>query len=57
MIPNQLFPSTGSWDAWATVTVKQALQAQQNTISVIYNQSLGSKGYLNLDRLAVSPVP
>jgi len=57
VVPNLVFSSTGSWDSWSTVTAQAALAAQHNTISVIYNQSLGSKSYLNLDRIAISTTP
>ena len=54
-VANQSFASTGSWDTWATVNVPVTLPAGASTISVIYNSSLGSTNYLNLDALAVSP--
>jgi predicted alpha-1,6-mannanase (GH76 family) len=54
VIANQKFASTGSWDTYATVTAKVPLVAGQNTVSLIYNSSLGSSNYVNLDRLTVT---
>ncbi len=51
----QPFPATATWDAWATATVSIALPAGASAISLIYNASLGSKSYLNLDWIDVSP--
>ncbi len=48
-------PSTGSWDVWATATAQVALPAGDSTISIIYNSSLGSTSYVNLDAITVSP--
>lgn len=52
-VNNQSFANTGSWSSYSTVTVSHHLNAGMNTISVIYNSSLGSKNYLNLDNLVV----
>jgi hypothetical protein len=51
--PDQSFPATGSWGNYGTVSVSYNLPAGANTISVIYNSSLGSSNYLNLDNLVV----
>ncbi len=53
--PNQTFASTGSWDTYADMTVQVPLQSGVNTVSVIYNSSLGSSNYLNLDWLSITP--
>jgi hypothetical protein len=53
-VANQAMASTGSWDTYATVTVILPLPAGASTVSVIYNASLGSTNYLNLDRLTVT---
>lgn len=52
--PNQAFASTGSWANYNTVSVSANFPAGLNTISVIYNSSLGSANYLNLDHLIVT---
>jgi predicted alpha-1,6-mannanase (GH76 family) len=52
-VANQIFSGTGAWNAYATQVVTVTLHAGVNTVSVIYNGSLGSSGYLNLDRLSV----
>ena len=51
--PNQAFPGTDAWVAYATNTVFWNLPAGPNTISVVYKSSLGSANYLNLDNLIV----
>jgi len=53
-VANQSIPSTGSWDTYATVTATVSLTAGANTVSLIYNSSLGSTNYVNLDRLSVT---
>ncbi len=54
VVNNLSFPSTGSWSTYSTVTVSNvSLNAGSNTISVIYNSSLGSQNWLNLDELTV----
>jgi hypothetical protein len=55
IINNQLLPGTGSWSNYQTVTITGLqLNAGTNTISVIYNSSLGNSNYLNLDNLVLS---
>ncbi|MDF5731836.1 MAG: glycoside hydrolase family 76 protein [Rhizonema sp. PD38] len=54
VVNNQLFPGTDSWSSWNTVTVYAVpLNAGSNTVSVIFNSSLGSSNWLNLDEMTV----
>lgn len=54
VVNNLAFPNTGSWTSYSTVTVYNvSLNAGNNTISLIYNSSLGSSNYLNLDEVTV----
>jgi hypothetical protein len=54
VVNNLALPGTGSWSSWNTVTVSGvALNAGANTISVIYNSSLGSSNYVNLDEITL----
>jgi predicted alpha-1,6-mannanase (GH76 family) len=53
-VANQKLASTASWDSYGTVTMTVGLAAGTNTVSLIYNSSLGSTNYVNLDRLTVS---
>jgi hypothetical protein len=53
-VANQTLASTGSWDTYAAMTTTVALTQGANTVSLIYNSSLGSTGYVNLDRLTVT---
>ncbi|HTL90555.1 MAG TPA: glycoside hydrolase family 76 protein, partial [Leptolyngbya sp.] len=50
----QLFPGTGSWTVWNTITLPNiSLNAGNNTVSIIFNQSKGSRNWLNLDQLII----
>jgi hypothetical protein len=51
--PNQGFPSTGAWSSYNAMSVSYNFPAGRNSISVIYNSSLGSSNWLNLDNLTV----
>jgi predicted alpha-1,6-mannanase (GH76 family) len=50
---NLQLPATGAWTNWNTVEFTASLNAGTNTISVIYNSSMGSSNYLNLDTLTL----
>ena len=54
-VPDLALPPTGSWDTWSTATTTLSLPSGASTISVIYNSSLGSHGYVNLDWIALAP--
>jgi predicted alpha-1,6-mannanase (GH76 family) len=56
-VPNQAFASTGSWETYASVVATVPLVSGSNTISVIYNSSLGSTNFINLDQLQVQAAP
>jgi carbohydrate binding protein with CBM35 domain len=57
VVNNLSFPNTGSWSSYATVTTNNiSLNAGNNTISVMYNSSLGNTNYLNLDQITVTQV-
>ncbi len=47
------FPSTGSWDKWATAQHTLTLPAGRSTITIAFDGS--SASYLNLDRVTLSP--
>jgi len=54
IVSNQLFPETGSWSRWNTVTVPDVwLDAGRNTVFVIFDSSKGSSNWLNLDEITV----
>ena len=53
--PSQSFPNTGAWNSYSTISVSYNFPAGLNTISVIYNSSLGNSNWLNLDNLTVQP--
>lgn len=54
-VANQALPSTGNWSSYQSVTIPVQLAAGDHTISVIYNSSLGSTNYVNLDWIDVTP--
>jgi predicted alpha-1,6-mannanase (GH76 family) len=53
-VPNQLFAGTSGWTTYSNQIVTVILPAGPSTVSLVYNQSMGSTNYLNLDRLNVS---
>lgn len=54
IVSNQLFPETGSWSRWNTVTVSDVwLNAGGNPVFVIFDSSKGSSNWLNLDEITV----
>jgi predicted alpha-1,6-mannanase (GH76 family) len=55
VVAAQPLPSTGSWDTWATEAVQIQLPAGASTISLVYNSSLASKNFVNLDWIDVAP--
>jgi predicted alpha-1,6-mannanase (GH76 family) len=57
VVDAQAFPATTAWDHYNEIAVDLPLQAGSNTVSVIFNGSLGSTAYLNLDRMTVSTHP
>ena len=54
VIDDLVFPGTGSWSRWNTVTIYGVgLYAGNNTISIIFNSSKGSRNWLNLDEITI----
>jgi glucose/arabinose dehydrogenase len=51
VVTSLLFPPTGSWDTWSTVTANATLNAGTNTVRVTATTATGGP---NLDRLRVS---
>jgi hypothetical protein len=56
-VDNLAFASTGAWTTYADVNTTVTLSTGPNTISLIFDSTKQSSGYLNLDRLAVTPGP
>jgi Predicted glycosyl hydrolase len=50
-----LFPGTGAWSNWQTVTVHVTLAAGTNEVRLAYDAASGSGNYLNADQLSVAP--
>jgi hypothetical protein len=57
VVANLAFPATASWSSYANVSADVDLNAGVNTVSVIFNSSMGSSSYLNLDAMTVEPRP
>jgi predicted alpha-1,6-mannanase (GH76 family) len=53
---NLLFPGTGSWTSYKTVSLPAQLSGSTKTISVVHDSSAGSSNFLNLDYLEARPV-
>lgn len=56
VVPNLAMPATGGWDKYATVESTVQLAAD-NTISIVFNGGQGSKSFLNLDQVSLTPAP
>jgi hypothetical protein len=50
---NQTFPRTANWSTWTTLTLTQTLSAGVHTLTVVFDGTSGSQGYLNLDNLTI----
>jgi Carbohydrate binding module (family 6) len=53
-VANQTFQGTSNWSTWTTLALNQTLSAAAHTLTVIFDSTSGSAGYLNLDNLTVS---
>jgi len=53
-VANQVFPGTANWSTWTTLSLTQTLGAGSHTLTVFFDKTSGSAGYLNLDNLTVS---
>jgi hypothetical protein len=53
-VADQTFPGTANWSTWTTLALNQTLAAGDHTLTVIFDSTAGSAGYLNLDNLTVS---
>ena len=52
-VANQTFPGTANWSTWGSLTLTQSLAAGAHTLTVVFDGTSGSKGFLNLDNLTV----
>jgi predicted alpha-1,6-mannanase (GH76 family) len=53
-MPIQLFPDTGSWETYRTVTITANLVAGQSTLTLASNLAAGTYNELSLDQLTVT---
>ena len=52
-VANQTFPGTANWSTWTTVTLTNSLTAGAHTLTIVFDGTSGSKGFLNLDNLTI----
>ncbi len=52
-VANQTFPGTANWSTWSTLTLVQTLAAGAHTLTVVFDGTSGSNGFLNLDNLTI----
>src|SRR5579859_3755910 len=45
-VANQTFPGTASWSTWTTLTLTKTLTAGAHTLTVVFDGTSGSKGFL-----------
>jgi hypothetical protein len=53
-VANQTFPGTANWSTWTTLTLTDSLTAGTHTLTIVFDGTSGSKGFLNLDNLTVA---
>lgn len=51
------FEPTGNWDTWGTVSEPLQLAAGANSITIMYDESAGDTGYINIDNAFVPFFP
>jgi hypothetical protein len=53
-VADQIFPRTPNWSTWTTLALNRTVAVGAHTLTVIFDSTSGSAGYLNLDNLTVS---
>ena len=53
-VANQVFPRTPNWSTWTTLSLSRTFSAGTHTLTVLFNSSAGSAGFLNLDNLMLT---
>src|SRR5262249_10478404 len=51
-----VFPGTGSWSHYQTISLRCRFQAGVNRVQLSYDSAHGSRNWLNLDRMEVGPL-
>jgi predicted alpha-1,6-mannanase (GH76 family) len=51
------FAATSSWDTYASTGITASLSTGTHAVTVSFDSSQGSSGYLNLDELSITPSP
>ena len=54
VVANQVFPRTANWSTWTTLSLSHTFAAGTHTLTILFDSSTGSAGFLNLDNLVVS---
>ena len=53
LVANQTFPGTANWSTWSTFTLTDSLTAGAHTLTIVFDGTSGSTGFLNLDNLTI----
>ncbi len=53
-VANETFPRTPNWSTWTTLTLSPMLTNGTHTLTIIFDSTSGSAGYINLDNLTVT---
>ena len=53
-VANQVFPRTPNWSTWTTLGLSRTFAAGTHTLTVLFDSSSGSAGFLNLDNLVAT---
>jgi hypothetical protein len=54
LVANQTFPRTANWSTWAALTLNETLGSGTHTLTIVFDSTSGSAGYLNLDNLTIT---
>ena len=57
LVEGKRFPATAGWDEYQEISVPVHLEAGRRTVSLVFQASLGSDNFLNLDRISLEPPP
>jgi hypothetical protein len=52
-VADQTFSGTANWSTWTIVTLTNSLTAGAHNLTIVFDGTSGSKGFLNLDNLTI----
>lgn len=53
LVANETFPRTPNWSTWTTLTLSPTLASGAHTLTILFDTTSGSGGFINLDNLTV----